>query len=388
MSVVEGGPSATNIVQRVQNILLKPATEWDVIEQEPATTQSLFLGYACIVAVIPAVGALLGRLLFFHSIMGLVGGVVMAAVTYGLTLGVTFVGGIIINALAASFDAKSDSSQAMKVAVYSATAGWVAGIVSWIPVLGWLIAWAALAYGCYLLYLGISKVMKPPAEKAVGYAVVVIVIEIVLSAIVFWIVAMFAAMAVFGAAMTGAAALTSSAPVHPHGGIFGLAAAANQAAASAKAVEEGKAPPAVDPEKLKAMLPDSVAGLPRTELSASSMGNSGVGASNAEAVYERDNNRITLTVTDLAAAQGLAAFAGAMNVNSSKETATGYEKVSTVNGRMTTEEWDRESKNGKYGIVVAGRFSVEASGTANSIDDLKAAVAAVGPDRLEGMAHS
>lgn len=32
-------------------------------------------------------------------------------------------------------------------------------------------------------------------------------------------------------------------------------------------------------------------------------------------------------------------------------------------------------------------FSVETEGAAKSIDDLKAAVAAVAPDRLEGFAH-
>ena len=99
-----------------------------------------------------------------------------------------------------------------------------------------------------------------------------------------------------------------------------------------------------------------------------------------------DGARITLTVTDLSAMGAFAGIAGAMGVTSSKETASGYEKVGKVNGRMTTEEWNRESKSGKYGVLVADRFMVNAEGSGTSIDDLKAAVAAVGPDRLEGLA--
>jgi len=83
-----------------------------------------------------------------------------------------------------------------------------------------------------------------------------------------------------------------------------------------------------------------------------------------------------------------AGLAGAMGVQSSKQTATGYEKVGKVDGRLTTEDWDNSGKSGKYGVLVANRFMVEAEGAAPSIDVLKAAVAAVGPDRLEALAKS
>jgi hypothetical protein len=96
---------------------------------------------------------------------------------------------------------------------------------------------------------------------------------------------------------------------------------------------------------------------------------------------------VTVTVTDMAAMGALAGMAGAMGVESSKETSTGYEKVGKVDGRFTTEEWDRSAKTGKYGVLVANRFMVQAEGSAASIDDLKAAVAAVGPDRLEALAR-
>jgi hypothetical protein len=84
----------------------------------------------------------------------------------------------------------------------------------------------------------------------------------------------------------------------------------------------------------------------------------------------------------------LANMAGAMGVQASNQTATGYEKTSTVNGRLTVEKWNNADKSGEYSVIVAGRFAVAAEGNAGSIDDLKAAVAAVGPDRLEAMAKA
>jgi hypothetical protein len=61
MSVVES-PKSAGLIQRVQNILLKPAAEWDVIEAEPATVQGLYVGYICILAAIPAIASILGSL--------------------------------------------------------------------------------------------------------------------------------------------------------------------------------------------------------------------------------------------------------------------------------------------------------------------------------------
>ena len=39
-----------NLVQRVQDILLRPKPTWDVIDAEPADEKSLFTGYAMILA--------------------------------------------------------------------------------------------------------------------------------------------------------------------------------------------------------------------------------------------------------------------------------------------------------------------------------------------------
>ncbi len=204
MSVVEGGPTTSNLVQRVQNILLKPAVEWAVIDGEPATSQGLMTGYACILAAIPAVAGFLGQFLFTHS---LIGGAIFAVLGYVLSLVAVYVESIIINALAPSFGATANPTQALKAAVYANTAAWVAGVAGIIPILGGLVALAGFAYSCYLLYLGLGVVMKAPADKSVGYTVVSIVAYIVLFGVAFWITAAVVAMFVASAAITAGAML-------------------------------------------------------------------------------------------------------------------------------------------------------------------------------------
>jgi peptidyl-tRNA hydrolase len=88
----------------------------------------------------------------------------------------------------------------------------------------------------------------------------------------------------------------------------------------------------------------------------------------------------------MAAAGALAAMGAAFNVQQSKQTETGYEKTSTVDGRLVTEEWNNDG-NGKFGMMVKNRFMVQAEGKVASIDELKGAVAAVGLNRLEAMAN-
>ena len=122
-----------SLIARVQGILLTPAAEWDRIEPEAATVQGLFIGYAAILAAIPAIATLLGYLLFNR--LFLIVGVIAAVASYAINLAVVFLVGFVIDALAPSFGAQKNLVQAMKLSVYSFTAVWVAGVVGFIPVL-------------------------------------------------------------------------------------------------------------------------------------------------------------------------------------------------------------------------------------------------------------
>lgn len=409
MSVTEPGPvSSASLVARAQGILLQPKAEWEKIDGESATIQSLYVGYVCILAAIPAIAGLIGNEVFGHGVLGLVyrppiiAAVVGAVVSYVLALAMVYVLALIIDALAPSFGGEKNQIQAFKIAAYSGTAGWVAGVFAIIPQLAVLAALGGL-YGLYLLYLGLPKLMKAPEDKALGYTAVTIIVAVVL-----WVVVAAVAGAVGGMAMMGAGGIAANTAggsltgaVHLPGGasvdMGKLEAASKQmqaAAAQMQASQTGAPAPAgavkpIAADALKALLPANLpSGFNRTEVSASSAGAAGLGGSHAEGVYTKGDGQITLGVTDLAAMGALAALGGAVNVESSKETATGYERVATVDGRMTTEEFDRQAHSGKYSVVVANRFVVEANGSGVDINDLKGAVGAIGFDRLAGLARS
>jgi hypothetical protein len=103
MSMVEE-PKRAGLTGRVQGILLRPATEWDVIAAEPATVQGLFVNYACILAAIPPVALIVQHLLFLHWL--LIPIIVIAVISYAASLIGVFILGFIIDALATSFDAE------------------------------------------------------------------------------------------------------------------------------------------------------------------------------------------------------------------------------------------------------------------------------------------
>ena len=112
----------------------------------------------------------------------------------------------------------------------------------------------------------------------------------------------------------------------------------------------------------------------------------GMQISEAEATYGDDaGQNVRLKVADLGSMAGFAALASWANVEEDRQTQTGYEKSYKSGGRMIREQWDNESKSGEYTVIVGERFSVEASGSADSIDTLKAAVNAVDLGGLEAL---
>lgn len=389
MSVVDDGSAGAGLVARVKGILLSPSAEWEKIEREPATIGGLFTGYVCILAAIPAVAGLIGGQLFGHGVLGisykpsLVTGLTVAVLGYVGALVMTFVLGTVIDALAPSFGAEKNRVQAFKVAAYSGTAGWVGGVLSILPALGIVVLLAGL-YGCWLLFLGLPRVMKAPADKAPGYAIVTIVVAIVVSIVIGMVTAAISA-------TTGMGAFGKMSHADKVGGtveINGQKIDVGRLEAASKRAEELSKNPgkAASPEDLKAMLPDSVAGYTRASVETTASGTEGASIVVATGEYQKDGSSFRLAVTDLGPVGAMAALASSMGAHQTKETADGYEKVSTQGGRLISEEWNRESKSGKYSIVVADRFSISADGSAASVDDLKQAVQSIDAGRLEAMA--
>src|SRR6185437_8754440 len=134
----------SGLVDRVKNILLKPAETWGVIAEEPATIGGLYTGYAAILAAIPPIAGFIGGQIFGVGLLGIsyhppfIGSLVSAILQYALTLVGIYIVALVIDALAPSFDGQKNRVQAMKVAAYSYTASWVAGIFGLVPALSLL----------------------------------------------------------------------------------------------------------------------------------------------------------------------------------------------------------------------------------------------------------
>jgi len=92
----------------------------------------------------------------------------------------------VINALAPTFNSVKNNLNAFKLAVYSLTPVFVAGIFYIFPSLGILALLGGL-YGIYILYLGFPILMGTPQDKTVVYTVATLVAVIIVSVIVGYI---------------------------------------------------------------------------------------------------------------------------------------------------------------------------------------------------------
>ena len=140
-----------------------------------ARRQGLIVGYVLPLAGAAAVAQAIGEVVVGRS-FGLLGtyrlplgtalGMAIASLVFAAVGAVVL--SIIIDVLAPTFGAEKNREQALKVAVYSATPIWLAGLLQILPALGVVVLIGAL-YALYLLYLGLPRLMKCPTDKAMGY---------------------------------------------------------------------------------------------------------------------------------------------------------------------------------------------------------------------------
>lgn len=184
-----------DIVQRVQAILIKPKEEWTRIKAEPTTIADLFRSYVLILAAIPAGFQFLGNVLvgkrlplvgIFRWPVGRALG--FAIVSYALSVAAVYVFALIVNELAPTFASVKNLTHALKLAAYSMTPGWLAGVLAIVPG-WWALSVVASLYGLYILYLGFdAPMMETPKDKVPGYMAVSFVVIFVLYVVFGWIV--------------------------------------------------------------------------------------------------------------------------------------------------------------------------------------------------------
>jgi len=120
-----------------------------------------------------------GSLLTFGTVPMNAGTAVQAGVLeYVLNLVGVYALAMAIDVIGASVGGQRNLVQALKVAAYSSTPMWLAGIFNLhgrFLMVGVIVS----LYSLYLLYLGLPTLMKVPQDRSMGYTAVVIIAAIV-----------------------------------------------------------------------------------------------------------------------------------------------------------------------------------------------------------------
>jgi hypothetical protein len=144
----------------------------------------------------------------------------------------------------------------------------------------------------------------------------------------------------------------------------------------------------VEPVQLDALrpfVPDTFAGLARTDTSSERTGLAGIMVARAEARYGSGDRTATLEVQDTGGISGLVGLASWMGVEGEREDSSSIERNGRVNGRLTHELTSKTGGSNEYAVVIAERFVVSATGRGLSVDDLRSAVSGLDLAELESL---
>ncbi|HVM80676.1 MAG TPA: Yip1 family protein [Stellaceae bacterium] len=175
-----------NVFQRIQNILVSPASEWQVIAGEPNNAVLLMTAFAFPLMGIGAVATFLG-----YALLGApLGGLELAIIGFVLAAVSTVAIGIVASKIAPQFGGRDDIGAALKLAVYAQVPGWLGGVFAIIPRIALLGLIFAL-YDIYLIYTGATPMLGVGGDKRtpftailIGAIVVIFLFVVVISGII------------------------------------------------------------------------------------------------------------------------------------------------------------------------------------------------------------
>ncbi|MBS1187219.1 MAG: hypothetical protein H6R04_1237 [Burkholderiaceae bacterium] len=385
-----------SMIDRVKAILLKPKETWPVIEAEETTPASLYKNYLIFLAAIPAICGFIGMSLVGLGGFGLslripvLSGLVNMVVQYVMSLVMIYVFSLIINVLAPSFGGQKNPLNALKLAVYGATASMVGGVFSVLPVMSILGVLCGL-YSIYLIYLGLPVLMKNPPEKSVLYTVVILLVGIFAGMLMALMTRLITPSPyTLGSAGGGDAMVRLKTPdggeikidtskmdamnkkleaAQKSGDPAAAAAAARDAAAAMTGGDPNVLPLA--PESLKPYLVPQIANFSRTSISVQSANAMGLVTTTGNADYQSSNRQTAfLTITDFGGMTGLVKMSGSM-VSGEKETNTSVEKTWQENGRTMHHEYDKDGSRAEMKIILKNGIMVELKSQQMKIETLR-----------------
>lgn len=154
-------------------------------------------------------------------------------------------------------------------------------------------------------------------------------------------------------------------------------------------MNQGKDIQAVTTDSLKGLLPETLAGMKRTDASAEHNEMMGMNMTKAEGQYEGENDAsLSLTITDVGNMSGPVkmGMAGWTMAQYNRQTDTGYEKTTTYDGYKGLEEYNTQDKSGTIHVFVADRFIIELDGSNMTIDTMKQALSQLDLKKIASLA--
>jgi len=169
-----------NAALRAAAMLFDPRAEWARIERETGDPAFVLSRYVALLALVPAVFGFVGASIIGVVVPGagvvrtpIVDGLFGAIFGYVMTCATVLLLGLIIDLLAPLFGGRRDFDSAFKLAVYSFTPVWLAGIFLVLPGLRFLVLTGC--YGAYILWLGLPRLTKSLKQRSHDFTALIVV---------------------------------------------------------------------------------------------------------------------------------------------------------------------------------------------------------------------
>ncbi|HWJ92554.1 MAG TPA: Yip1 family protein [Flavisolibacter sp.] len=180
-----------NVVERARNIITTPNSEWNTIDAEADGASKVITNYVIPLAAIAAIAAFIGYAFIGVEWMGfrfrgVNWGLNQACIVLVSAITSVYVTALVVDMLAPNFGSEKNFNKSLQLVAYSFTPAWIGGLLAIIPSIALIGALFGL-YGLYLMYIGLPKLKHTPADKQVGYFVVIIIVTIVVYIIIGWL---------------------------------------------------------------------------------------------------------------------------------------------------------------------------------------------------------
>jgi hypothetical protein len=169
-----------NALVRAKAIMVDPAAAWLGIEKDFGDPAYLLSRYVAVLALVPALSSFVGATLIGAVVPSgavvradLIDGLFGAIFSFAASCAIVLLLGLITDLLAPLFGGRRDFECAFKLAVYSFTPLWLAGIFLLLPGLRFLLLTGV--YGIYLFWLGMPRLTKVPEQQAASFTVVIVI---------------------------------------------------------------------------------------------------------------------------------------------------------------------------------------------------------------------